>query len=98
VCVAASVIVRMGGDEFLIILEGVHDLEEATMIAEEIRRSVSEPVDVGNHDVAVTVSIGVTLCSAGEDADSLVARADGAMYQAKRAGRNQVIVGVAELR
>jgi diguanylate cyclase (GGDEF)-like protein/PAS domain S-box-containing protein len=91
-------IVRMGGDEFLIILEGVHDLEEATMIAEEIRRSLSEPVDVGNHDVAVTVSIGVTLCSAGEDADSLVARADGAMYQAKRAGRNQVIVGVAELR
>jgi diguanylate cyclase (GGDEF)-like protein/PAS domain S-box-containing protein len=93
-----DVIVRMGGDEFLIILEGVHDLEEATMIAEEIRRSVSEPVDAGNHDVAVTVSIGVTLCSAGEDADSLVARADLAMYQAKRAGRNQVIVGVAEMR
>ncbi len=92
-----DVIVRMGGDEFLIILEGVHDLEEATMIAEEVRRSVSEPVDVGNHDVTVTVSIGVTLCSAGEDADSLVARADLAMYQAKRAGRNQVIVGVAEL-
>jgi diguanylate cyclase (GGDEF)-like protein len=86
-----DVIVRMGGDEFLIILHGVHDLDQATKIAEGIRRSVSEPVDVGNHDVAVTVSIGVTLCSAGEDADSLVARADFAMYQAKRTGRNQVV-------
>jgi diguanylate cyclase (GGDEF)-like protein/PAS domain S-box-containing protein len=88
---AGDTVARMGGDEFLVVLDGVHELDEAADIAEKIRASISGPIEVPGGVVTTTMSIGVTLSGAGENADAMVARADEAMYDAKAAGRDKVI-------
>jgi diguanylate cyclase (GGDEF)-like protein len=85
------VVARIGGDELLVILHGVHDLEEAVHIAEKLRESVGQPTPVAGGTVAVSASIGVTLADAGESVDQIVARADAAMYEAKRRGKDTVV-------
>lgn len=87
---AGDTAARVGGDEMLAILEDVHDMDDAIGVAEKIRRAASLPVPVPGNLVTASMSIGVTLASPGESTDDLVARADEAMYRAKKAGRNQV--------
>lgn len=82
---------RVGGDELMIVLRGVRDLEDAVTVAEKLRKSAAEPVNVKGVPIEATVSIGVTLARPNESTDALVARADAAMYQAKQKGRNQII-------
>jgi diguanylate cyclase (GGDEF)-like protein/PAS domain S-box-containing protein len=82
---------RIGGDEMLVLLAGVHNLAEATEIAEKIRRIAANPIDLLTGVVSTTLSIGVTLSRPGERTDDLIARADAAMYEAKATGRNQVV-------
>lgn len=82
---------RIGGDELLILLNGVHDLRDAADVAEKLRRRAAEPIPTAAGPVTVTLSIGVTLADAQETVDALLARADDAMYQAKKRGRNQVV-------
>lgn len=84
-------VARMGGDEFLVVLEGLHDLAEAVVIAEKIRNTCLTPVATPEGEVAVSLSIGVTLSGNAESSDAIVARADAAMYLAKNAGRNRVV-------
>jgi diguanylate cyclase (GGDEF)-like protein len=85
---------RYGGEEFLIIAPGC-DLDLTHKLAERIRTAVScEVVDLGNENIAVTVSLGATLGTAASDPEFLVAVADAAMYQAKRDGRNRVEIGL----
>lgn len=86
-----DVVARIGGDELLVLLTGVHSLDEATAIAEKIRARAEEPVPVDGLDLVTTLSIGVTMSREGESTDDLVARADTAMYEAKERGRNRVI-------
>ncbi len=81
---------RIGGDEMLVLLPGVHDLEEVAAIAEKIRACASEPIQHNGQNIRATLSIGAALSSPDESADHLTARADAAMYQAKQAGRNTV--------
>lgn len=90
-----DVAARIGGDEFLVVLNGVHSLEQAVAVAEKIRAATSRPIGI-EHGKTVTpgLSIGVTLARTGEIADTLIDRADSAMYEAKGAGRGRV-VGVA---
>jgi diguanylate cyclase (GGDEF)-like protein/PAS domain S-box-containing protein len=82
---------RVGGDELLVVLHGVQDLDNAVAIAEKLRLSAAEPITISGSTVRATVSIGVTLIAPGETTSSLVARSDEAMYHAKEAGRNQVV-------
>lgn len=82
---------RIGGDELLVILRGVRGLPDAVAIAEKLRRCIAEPIVSSAGPVQVTLSIGVTLARPGEAIDSLVARADDAMYKAKNSGRDRVI-------
>lgn len=82
---------RVGGDEMMIVLHGVHGVDDAVTIAEKLRRSAATPVHFDNQSIEATVSVGVALAHEGESTDALVARADNAMYQAKQHGRNQVI-------
>lgn len=82
---------RMGGDELLVVLHGVQDLQNAAEIAEKLRAAAADPVETPAGQVCATMSIGVTLAHDGERTEELVARADTAMYRAKQCGRNQVV-------
>jgi diguanylate cyclase (GGDEF)-like protein len=85
---------RYGGEEFLVIAPGC-DLELTQKLAERIRDAVSdEGVELGNENVTLTVSVGITLGTADSDPEFLVAVADSAMYQAKRNGRNRVEISL----
>lgn len=85
-----DVVARMGGDELLVLISGVHELTEATEVAEKVRQVATAPIDIDGEAVTVSLSIGATLAVHGEPAEVLIARADAAMYQAKHSGRNQV--------
>jgi diguanylate cyclase (GGDEF)-like protein/PAS domain S-box-containing protein len=86
-----DVVARFGGDEFLVVLDGVRDLDDAASVAEKIREQATEPIPIIGATVTVTMSIGITIAAPGEDVDTVIQRADHAMYDAKRLGRNQVI-------
>ena len=83
-------VVRWGGDEFLVLLEGVQDEAAALVIAHRITMAIAEPHRRFGHDLSVTASVGVSLRPAAAEigAGKLVTRADAAMYQAKREGGN----------
>jgi len=82
---------RIGGDELLVLIHGVRDLQDAMDIAEKLRRAAAEPIPTAAGPITITLSIGVTVARPGERTDALMARADDAMYQAKNSGRNQVV-------
>ena len=86
---------RYGGEEFVILLRET-ELKTAGLVVERIRRRVAEHVvkKKGDGSVRFTVSasFGVTAVREGDDAQSLLQRADRAMLAAKAAGRNQVVV------
>ena len=86
-----DVVARIGGDEMLVVLDGVHDLEQAAELANKLRAVVAEPALIGEQWHRVTMSVGVTLAASGEDVDAVVARADEAMYTAKHGGRDRVV-------
>ena len=89
-----DVTARYGGEEFAILLERTR-LSDAVRVADQIRASMMRRMivrkDTGVDLGAVTVSVGVSLYRPGESMDEFVARADAALYVAKRAGRNRVI-------
>lgn len=74
---------RFGGEEFVVILPNT-SADQALMIAERVRAAI----ETTTHAPAVTVSIGVAEHNPGETIESLIKRADKAMYRAKRDGRN----------
>jgi diguanylate cyclase (GGDEF)-like protein/PAS domain S-box-containing protein len=82
---------RLGGDELMVVLHGVRDLDDACRVAEKLRRLAAEPIQTPAGTVETTLSIGVTLALPGESTDAIIARADDAMYQAKHDGRNRVV-------
>ena len=87
-----DVVARYGGEEFAIILKGLNS-KLASKIAENIRNRVSEEVHVHGGPEKVTVSVGVyTITDHHLSADENVSRADSAMYQAKKSGRDRVVV------
>jgi diguanylate cyclase (GGDEF)-like protein len=89
-CVRASdTVARLGGDEFTVILENCQDAEYITMICERILTAVVDPISLGQTDVNLTCSIGISLYpNDGGDGDQLLQNADSAMYKAKDRGRN----------
>lgn len=80
---------RLGGDELAAILPRVARREDAAIVAGRMIGSLAAPIALGAATCKVGVSIGIATYPAdGQDLDSLVARADVAMYQSKRAGKN----------
>ena len=84
-----DVVSRIGGDEFIVALPSVRDVADAEQVAGKLHAAVAEPFDVGGHLVQVTCSIGIAVAAPGETADNVLRRADEALYDAKRAGRNR---------
>ncbi|VBB06979.1 nucleotide cyclase [Lucifera butyrica] len=82
-------VARMGGDEFVVLLEQP-DAEAVSLYASRVLKTLSEPVQVGEKTLHISVSIGITLFPAdGDTAEILLKNADMAMYRAKGQGKNQ---------
>jgi diguanylate cyclase (GGDEF)-like protein/PAS domain S-box-containing protein len=80
---------RMGGDEFAVLLVGLHSPEEALPVAEKIRLALIRPFDLADPPLAISPSIGIAHCPGhGDDWQQMIDRADEAMYAAKLAGGN----------
>lgn len=83
---------RYGGEEFLILVPNC-DCSNAVQLAERIRQRVIElPISFDEHDISVTISLGVADCNGGRNfsLECLIDMADKAMYSAKNSGRNRV--------
>ncbi|MCW5625541.1 MAG: diguanylate cyclase [Burkholderiales bacterium] len=83
---------RLGGDEFVLLLSPIERAEAAAKVARRILQSLAEPVRLeSGTEVSSSVSIGISLYPTdGEDSDTLLKRADFAMYHAKENGRNNL--------
>jgi len=88
-CVRApDTVSRQGGDEFIVLLQGVNEPEDAAITARRLLSSVAEGYSMGQHNLHITTSIGVSLYpDDGPDAETLIKNADTAMYQAKENGK-----------
>jgi diguanylate cyclase (GGDEF)-like protein len=84
---------RYGGEEFVLLLPGA-DAQALRALCEHVRELVAEESRLA--DLPITVSIGAAALLPGEDAQGWLARADAAMYEAKRRGRNRVVVAAAD--
>ncbi len=81
---------RFGGDEFVILLQGLHEPANATLVADRILSVLSEPLSLRGNDVSISTSIGIAIGTGGADsADDLLRDADTAMYQAKTNGKSR---------
>jgi diguanylate cyclase (GGDEF)-like protein/PAS domain S-box-containing protein len=87
---------RFGGDEMLVVLDGVPDLATAVGVADKLRLRTAVPIALSSDRIQVTLSVGVALARPGESFDQLVARADDAMFAAKHSGRNRVVAAPAQ--
>ncbi|APW37463.1 hypothetical protein RD110_09895 [Rhodoferax koreense] len=89
---AIDLLGRLGGEEFSILLPET-GAEEALATAERLRAAIAQtPVLLDGLRIMLTVSIGLSSLAAQDDDQALYRRADAALYQAKRAGRNRVVV------
>jgi diguanylate cyclase (GGDEF)-like protein len=77
---------RVGGDEFLMLLEGSVDEKSAAQVATRMLSTLSDPYSIGSRDIAISCSIGIVFYPDGGAHTKLIARADAAMYAAKRSG------------
>lgn len=93
---AVDTVARLGGEEFLVLMPHT-DADGAIAAAQRLRQVLSQaPMQAGGDELTVTVSVGVA-CVRDSDTDvaATLARADQAMYRAKQAGRDRVVVGPA---
>jgi diguanylate cyclase (GGDEF)-like protein len=89
---------RMGGDEFVVVAEGVAGVADATDLARRIIESISQPIEVGTQRISVGAAIGVALTLDGpEEPLTLLARSDAAMYRAKRHDTSSIEIFDADL-
>ncbi|MGY3133099.1 diguanylate cyclase (GGDEF)-like protein [Bradyrhizobium sp. USDA 4501] len=83
-----TLVARLGGDEFAVIDHVSDPVTEAGLLAEKIRKALSEPIDLGDHRVTTTTSIGIAIAPRdGTDSDEVLRSADLALYSAKSGGR-----------
>jgi diguanylate cyclase (GGDEF)-like protein len=88
----SDTVARIGGDEFLLLLEGVHDRAECAQAANRVLRALSEPFSVLGKQLQIACSIGIVLHPEQGEPDKLVANADAAMYEAKRGGGGNYVM------
>ena len=92
-CVRESdTVARVGGDEFLILLQNLKAEEEAADVAQKVVRSINQPINIEGNNEQVGASIGISVFPAhGDSFEALLKVSDNAMYIAKKAGKNGFI-------
>lgn len=83
---SADTMARVGGDEFLMLLEGDVDEQSAAQVASRMLGELSQPYSIGSREIVISCSIGIVFYPNGGAQTKLIARADAAMYAAKRSG------------
>jgi diguanylate cyclase (GGDEF)-like protein/PAS domain S-box-containing protein len=91
-CVRESdTVARIGGDEFMVLLPAIEKQEYAMMVAEKIRHSLCQPLNLTGNIISISSSLGIAIFPEhGISEEELIKHADDAMYAAKQAGRNIV--------
>ena len=85
----SDTVARLGGDEFVIVLNKVSNEEAISSVSKKILAIISEPLCIENHEIYITVSIGIAVYPMnGDDSHTLLKHADLAMYKAKELDRN----------
>ena len=86
---ARATVARLGGDEFVVLVDQVASEAEAESLAEQLTGALADPIQVADHEVVTSASIGVALSSPGRDRpEALLRSADLALYRAKGNGKN----------
>ncbi|WP_233586518.1 GGDEF domain-containing protein [Legionella sp. km772] len=81
--------VRLGGDEFIIALTEIKNIEQVTEVAKRILEVIAKPMYLKQHEILITVSMGISIYpEAGENLNTLLVQADKALYEAKSEGKN----------
>ena len=85
----ADTVARIGGDEFVVVLNEIGGAKDAAMVAGKIIDELSRPFFIARNELSISCSIGISIYPEhGKDINTLKANADAAMYQVKRNGRN----------
>ena len=87
-----DILVRRGGEEFVLLMPGTTSMEAKTIADRICRNAAERPIEIGEASIAQTVSIGVATWDGEESPEKLEQRADAAMYSAKKHGRDRVVV------
>ncbi len=93
-----ATVARLGSDEFAVLLEDSDQPAAAKALAERIGAVLREPVTVREHEIRLSVGVGVAVAAAGATTQLLLSEADSAMYEAKSAGKDQVVVFESSMR
>jgi len=87
---ASDTLARIGGDEFVLVMQETKRKEDATAIARKMLDTFAEPLLIDGHQVHLSTSIGIAIYPGeAEDLDTLIKKSDSAMYYSKGHGRNQ---------
>src|SRR5205807_825946 len=95
---SGDTVARFGGDEFVVVRDGVGGTWEAARFGERLVKAVAGELQINDEDVFLTASLGVSVGGSGDTAEGLLRDADAAMYGAKERGRGRVELFDAEAR
>jgi len=80
---------RLGGDEFTVIMDGLKEMQDVSLLAQKVLDVVMQPIHIEGHTLYISCSIGISLYPQDDtDTNNLIKYADAAMYKAKEEGRN----------
>lgn len=82
----SDLVARLGGDEFVVVLSRLSGPDALISIAKKLADKIMEPAFIGGHEITVTADVGLAMHRAGEDAESLLTRADLEMYASRERG------------
>ncbi len=89
----SDTVARVGGDEFVIILQNLIEAQDAEKIASDIIENIRKPILIHDHEIQITASLGVALYPVHDDTvDGMIRKADAAMYEVKKKGRNDYLM------
>lgn len=87
-----DVVARLGGDEFAVVISDMLRRGDAVVAARRLRKSLTQPISIGNDTAVITTSIGIAIAEGAEEPEDLLRDADTALHRAKEKGRDIAVV------